>query len=77
MDITWSKKVPLLMKIFGPKRMKVVECWMTLRNKGAHFLCYSQNIMRVVGLRRKKMGGTCGPNETPSKYLQFGKESGD
>lgn len=23
------------------------------------------------------MGGTCGPNETPSKYLQFGKESGD
>jgi hypothetical protein len=56
MNITWSKKISLLMKIFGSKGKEVVECWRTLRNDGAHFLCYPQNIMRVIGSRRKKDG---------------------
>jgi len=54
--LTGAKIIPLLMKIFGPKRKDVVECWRTLRNEGGPYFVVLSKYYESDRIKEKKGG---------------------
>jgi hypothetical protein len=50
----------VLRKIFGPKRYEVTGDWRRQHNEELHDLYSSPNTIRVMQIKKNKMGGACG-----------------
>jgi hypothetical protein len=55
--------------IFGPKRDEVTGGWRKLHNGELYTLYCSPNIIRVIKLKRRIMGGACSMREGDEKCI--------
>jgi hypothetical protein len=64
----------VLRDVLGPKRDEVTEDWKKCHSVDLHDLQKSQNIIRVLKMKKREMGGVCGMHgERRSAFRVWGE----